>query len=346
MTSPLRLGVLGCANIAKPFIRDVAPSAAIDIVAVASRARETAEAFAAAHGVPRAITGYEAMLADPTIDAIYNPLPNSLHAEWTIKAAEAGKHILCEKPLSVGRAEAVAMVEAARRNGVMLLEAYPYEFQPQTTAMLGLLKEGAIGTVRFAQASFGFTVPTPETNIRMRPELGGGALLDAGSYALSVIRLAMGAAPVSVTADASWAETGVDISMMATLRYADGRRAQLACAMDGGYHRRALIVGSSGAIETEYLNHTSDQNGGHPLGFLPSQLRVRRSNAFNTPYEDVKTETGSGFRFAAERFAKMVAEKDKAAMERHAIASIENMATLEAIDQSARKGAPVAVTLT
>jgi predicted dehydrogenase len=171
------------------------------------------------------------------------------------------------------------MVEAARRNGVMLLEAYPYEFQPQTTAMLGLLREGAIGAVRFALASFGFTVPAPETNIRMKPELGGGALLDAGSYALNVIRLAMGAAPVSVTADASWADTGVDISMMATLRYADGRRAQLACAMDGGYHRRALIVGSNGAIETEYLNHSSDQAGGHPLGFLPSQLRVRRSNA-------------------------------------------------------------------
>lgn len=346
MTTPLRLGVLGCANIAKPFIRDVAPCPEIDIVAVASRARETAEAFAAAHGVPRAITGYEAMLADPDIDAIYNPLPNSLHAEWTIKAAEAGKHILCEKPLSVGRAEAVAMVEAARRNGVMLLEAYPYEFQPQTTAMLGLLREGAIGPVRFAQASFGFTVPTPENNIRMKPELGGGALLDAGSYALSVIRLAMGAAPVSVTADASWAESGVDISMMATLRYADGRRAQLACAMDGGYHRRALIVGSGGAIETEYLNHTSDQAGGHPLGFLPSQLRVRRGAAFNTPYEDVTTATGSGFRFAAERFAKMVAGEDKAAMERHAVASIENMATLEAIALSARSGAPAAVTLT
>ena len=346
MTTPLRLGVLGCANIAKPFIRDVASCPEIEVVAVASRARETAEAFAAAHGVPRAIAGYEAMLADPEIDAIYNPLPNSLHAEWTIKAAEAGKHILCEKPLSVGRAEAEAMVDAARRNGVTLLEAYPYEFQPQTTAMLRLLADGAIGTVRFAQASFGFTVPTPETNIRMRPELGGGALLDAGSYALSVIRLAMGAAPVSVRADASWADTGVDISMMATLRYADGRRAQLACAMDGGYHRRALIVGSSGAIETEYLNHTSDENGTHPLGFLPSQLRVRRSNAFNTPYEEVKSETGSGFRFAAERFARMVATKDAAAMERHAVASIENMATLEAIALSARKGAPVDVTLT
>jgi predicted dehydrogenase len=342
-TAPLRIGVLGCANIAKAFIRDVKPSPLVSIVAVASRKRETAEAFAAANGVPRAVTGYEALLADPDVDAIYNPLPNTLHAEWTVKAAEAGKHILCEKPLSVGKAEAVAMFDAARRAKVMLLEAYPYEFQPQITALRALLQDGAIGETRFVQSSFGFSLPNDPGNIRLNPHLGGGALLDAGSYALSLIRIAMGSAPVSVMADATWAETGVDISMMATLRYADGRRAQLACAMNGANHRRALIVGSGGAIETEYLNHTSDQTTGHPFGFQPSQLRLRRGTAFNIPFEDIKSETGSGFRFAAECFAKIVANCDFAAMERHARASVDNMATLEAIARSARSGAAVQV---
>jgi len=143
---------------------------------------------------------------------------------------------------------------AAERHRVILLESYPYYFQPQTREMLALLRGGAIGTVQSVQACFGFTLPSSEDNIRMKPDLGGGALLDAGSYALSLIRLAMEAAPVRVSAEASWADTGVDISMMVTLAYADGRRAQLSCAMDAAYHRRGTIVGDRGTIDTEFLN--------------------------------------------------------------------------------------------
>ncbi len=339
----LRIGVIGCANIAKAFIRDVRDSPLVSVTAVASRNPDTAKTFAAEQGVGRFHVGYEALLADPEIDAIYNPLPNTLHAEWSIKAAAAGKHVLCEKPLSVSRAEAVAMFDAARRNKVMLLEAYPYQFQPQTDAMLALIADGSIGAVRYVQSTFGFTLPNPVGNIRMDPDLGGGALLDAGSYALSLIRLAMGCAPERVMADANWTTTGVDVSTMATLYYADGRRAQLSCAMDVANHRRAILLGSAGVIETEYLNHTHTQTTGHPYGFQPSQLRVRKGVVFNIPYEDILTETGSGFRFEAEYFARMVASQDHAAMERLATASIDNMATLEAIALSAREGAVVAV---
>ena len=278
-THPLRIGILGCANIAKQFARDVAPSPAVRIVAVASRNADTAAAFAAAHGIGRHHGSYEALLADAQVDIVYIPLPNSLHAEWAIKAAAAGKHVLCEKPLALGLDEARSMFDAAQHHGVMLLEAYPYYFQPQTGAMLALLHGGAIGAVRSVQASFGFMLANAQGNIRMSPELGGGALLDAGSYALSIIRLAMGCAPQRVHADASWADSGVDISMMGTLHYADGRRAQLACAMDAANHRGATIVGTQGTIETEYLNHTSSQAGGHVWGYLPSQLRVRRGTA-------------------------------------------------------------------
>jgi predicted dehydrogenase len=338
MTSPLRMGVLGCAAIAKPFIRDVAPSSAVTIVAVASRTDEKAKDFAAEQGVARHFGSYEAMLADPDIDAIYLPLPNSMHAEWAIKAAEAGKHILCEKPMALNRAEASAMVAAARTHDVMLLEAFPYQFQPQTDAMLALITGGAIGQIRYAQSSFGFTIANPDGNIRMNPELGGGAMLDAGSYALSLVRLAMGSAPARVRATANWAETNVDISMMATLHYPDGRRAQLNCAMDGANHRRALLVGSDGVIETEFLNHTSDTTTGHPFGFQPSQLRVRRGTAFNVPFEEIRSETGSGFRFEADFFAKLVAERDQVRFEALAQASIDNAATLDAILKSARSG--------
>ena len=337
---PLRIGILGCANIARQFARDVAPSPAVRLVAVASRNTDTAAAFAAAQGIARHHGSYEALLDDAEVDAIYLPLPNSLHAEWAIKAAASGKHVLCEKPLALGLDQAQAMFDAARAHGVMLLEAYPYYFQPQTGDLLSLLHGGAIGNVRYVQASFGFNLANPQGNIRMNPELGGGALLDAGSYALSLIRLAMGCAPQRVQADANWADSGVDLSLMATLHYADGRRAQLSCAMDAANHRRGVIIGTQGVIETEYLNHTSTQPGGHPHGYLPSQMRLRRGSA-NAAFEEIASGVGSGFRFAAEAFAKVVAERDIDAIGRAAAASLDNAATLEALARSARQGQPV-----
>ncbi len=341
--APMQVGILGCANIARQFTRDVAPSKVVRIAAVASRSAGKAQDFASEFGIARHHASYEALLADRKIDAIYLPLPNTMHAEWAIRAAEAGKHILCEKPLSVSLTQAQAMFDAARRQQVMLLEAYPYYFQPQTGAMLALLQEGAIGVVRSVQASFGFTVQNPAQNIRMNPELGGGALLDAGSYALSLIRLVMGCAPQRVLADASWADSGVDIAMMATLHYADGRRAQMACAMDTANHRHATVVGSHGAIVTEFLNHTSTSAGGDRHGYLPSQLRVRRGIPNTIPFETIRTGVGSGFRFAAEAFAKVVAACDFAAIERAAAASLDNASTLEAMERSARSGQPVDV---
>ena len=341
--APLRIGVLGCANIARQFCRDVADSPAVRVVAVASRQAETAATFAAAHGIGHHHGSYEALLDDDQVDAIYLPLPNSLHAEWAVKAAASGKHVLCEKPLALGLEEAQTMFYVARRHRVMLLEAYPYYFQPQTGDMLALLHGGAIGSVRSVQASFGFTLSNPAGNIRMNADLGGGALLDAGSYPLSLIRLVMGCAPQRVRADASWADSGVDISMAATLLYADGRRAQMTCAMDAATHRRASIIGSGGTIETEYLNHTSTQATGHPFGYQPSQMRVRRGVANIVPIELVESGVGSGFRFAAEAFAKVVAEQDFAAIDRAAEASLDIAATLEALGRSARLGHEVDV---
>ena len=336
--SSLRIGILGCANIAKQFVRDVAQSQAVTVAAVASRRAETAAQFAQTFGIARSHGSYEALLADPDIDAVYIPLPNSLHAEWAIKAAQAKKHILCEKPLSLGLAQAQSMFAAARQNGVMLLEAYPFYFQPQTGSMLKLIREGAIGEVRSVQASFGFTLAKPQGNIRMSPELGGGALLDAGSYAVSLIRLVMGCAPESVITSASWAESGVDISAMATLFFADGRRAQLSCAMDAANHRRATIVGSAGTLETEYLNHTAQAAGDNPYGYLPSQLRIRRGTANSIAFEEISDAVGSGFRFAAEAFCKVVTERDFAAIERAAQASLDIAATMEALARSAKSG--------
>jgi hypothetical protein len=165
---PLRIGILGAANIARLFVAGVCPSLKVAVTAVASRDVERGRKFASETGITQVQPTYEALLADPEIDAIYNPLPNNLHAEWSIRAANAGKHVLCEKPLATSATEARAMFAAAARNGVQLAEAYPYRAQPQTLKLRELLKEKAIGRLQLIQASFGFPM-TDAANIRLNP---------------------------------------------------------------------------------------------------------------------------------------------------------------------------------
>ncbi len=335
--SPLRLGIIGAANIARQFVSAVQATQAVQVTAIASRSDTSAQAFGDSYGIAKRYASYEALLDDASIDAVYIPLPNHLHAQWAIKAAQRGKHVLCEKPLCLGLVQALAMFAAAKQHGVVLLEAYPYWFQPQTREMLQLLHSGAIGQVRSMQASFGFTISNPVGNIRLSAEKGGGALLDAGSYPISLVRLVMGEAPVRVQAMPVWtpgnADQRVDISMMATLEFANQRYAQISCAMNVANHRRATIMGTQGTLETEYLNHTGSA--------VPSQLRVRRGIANTIPFEDVNAAMGSGFKFAAEAFADVVRRRDFAAVDRARQASLDIAQTLEAIAHSARTGKSV-----
>ena len=339
MQRPIRIGVLGCAKIARQFVRDVAPSADVKVVAAASRDPSKAADFCNTFGVKKRYDTYEALLSDPEVDAVYVPLPNAMHCEWSVRAAECGKHILCEKPLAITAAEATRMFDAARQHGVLLVEGYPYWFQPQTDELMEFLhgpNGSAIGEIRSIHVAFGFTIADP-ANIRMNPALGGGALLDAGSYNLSLMRLVMGCAPVAAKAEAVLADTGVDICTMATLRYADGQRAQLSCAMNAAAHRRAIIVGSDGVIETEFLNHTSGEPN-HPWHYLPSEMRLRRGLSAMAPFESIHSRTGSGFQFAAEKFAKMITENDVAGMERMAAISLDVARTIDAIVLSSKSG--------
>ncbi len=329
----LRIGVISTANVARQFIADVAPSPTVEIVAVASRDAAKAERFARATGVPRFHASYDALLADREVDAIYNPLPNSMHAEWTIKAAAAGKHILCEKPLSVTADEARAMFAAAREHGVHLVEAYPYLAHPQTQKMRALLDEGAIGAVKLIRASIGFTVFDPATNIRLNAELAGGALRDCGSYPVSFAIVVAKEKPARVHATARWAPSGVDHSLVATLEFRNGILAQIACSVAVGSHRHALIAGDGGVLETTFLNHP-------PLGG-PSEIHVKRGNRSDTPRETIATAGGSGFRLEAEAFQRLVAGDAASWTGVSAPQSIDIMETLEAILRSAHSGAPV-----
>ncbi len=203
-SGPLRIGVLGAARIARLFVEAVRPSAKVVVTAVASRGVERATAFARELGIARVHASYDALFADPDIDAVYVPLPNNLHAQWSIRAASAGKHVLCEKPLAANAAEARAMFESAENNDVYLVEAYPYRAQPQTLKVRELIAVGAIGRIQLIQASFGFPL-TDAANIRMDPKLAGGALMDAGSYPVSFVRTVAGAASSRALALSRWA---------------------------------------------------------------------------------------------------------------------------------------------
>lgn len=294
--APLRLGILSTANIGRHFVAGIAGSAKVRAVAVASRSAGTAQAFATKNDVPRALDSYAALLADPEVEAIYNPLPNTLHAEWTIRALEAGKHVLCEKPIGVTADEARAMFAAAARTGLHLVEAYPYRAQPQTHRLAELVRSGEIGRPRIIQAAFGFPVANP-ANIRLDPALGGGALLDAGCYAVSLIRLLAGELPARVSAEATWTDSGVDGLLAATLHFPSGLLAQAACSFGTAIYRRATIACEGGVIRTDFANHLTDAD--------PGLLEVMRGG-WEVESELIAFPPRNGFRAEAESFADLV----------------------------------------
>lgn len=326
---PLRFGVLGAAKIARSFIAGVAPSSLVDVVAVASRDLEKGKQFASELAVPRAHGSYEALLDDPDIDAVYVPLPNTLHAQWVIKALDAGKHVLCEKPIAVSKAETLAMFEAARRNGVFLAEAYPYRAQEQTLALRRLLDEGAIGRVQTIFACFGVKFSDP-ANIRLDPERGGGALLDAGSYAMNMVRMVAGEKPTRVSAIARWSETKVDLTVIANLEFASGLLGQIACSFNTAYHRHALIAGTDGILETTFLNSPPEAG--------PPEIHLRRGVPSTTPRETIAFAGGSGFLAEAENYARAVTLGREHWNGSTEAESIDTVATLEAIARSIRSG--------
>jgi len=245
----LKWGVLSTANIGRrAVIPAIQRSGNGTALAVASRSEGKARAFAAELGIPRAYGSYEALLADRDIEAAYIPLPNSLHREWTIKAAQAGKHILCEKPLALNAVECEEMAAAAQQNGVTLMEAFMYRFHPQTEKVLELVRNGVVGKPRLIYAAFTFRLTNP-ANIRLQLELGGGALMDVGCYCVNVIRTVAGAEPVEAQAYANWGETGVDEQMAGTLRFADGLLAQFDCALTLERREFYQVAGPEGHIE-------------------------------------------------------------------------------------------------
>jgi predicted dehydrogenase len=232
MATRLRFGILGAARIAPmALIQPARRIAEAQVAAIAARDPARARAFAQKHAIPRVHESYDALLADPELDAIYNPLPNSLHAEWTIRALRAGKDVLCEKPIASNAGEAQQMADAARETGRVLVEAFHWRYHPLAARVKQILASGAIGAPRHYEAALAFPIGLMRNDIRWKWELAGGALMDAGCYPVSMVRHMAEAEPEVVSAKALlWSEQ-VDRRMEARLRFADGRSGAILASM-------------------------------------------------------------------------------------------------------------------
>jgi predicted dehydrogenase len=246
----LRIGVLGAARITPRAL--IGPARAVDgvtVAAIAARDRDRAVAAAARHGIATVLDDYAAVIADPTLDAVYIPLPNGLHAQWTLAAIAAGKHVLCEKPFTSNAEQARTVADAAAGSGLVVMEAFHYRYHPLVTRVLTLLRDGAVGSVRRVETELAFPLPR-FGDIRYNLALAGGALMDAGCYAVHSLRTLGGAEPQVVSARATMRSPGVDRAMVADLRFPNGAAGRIRCSM-WSWHVlgvSARVVGDAGEL--------------------------------------------------------------------------------------------------
>jgi predicted dehydrogenase len=238
------------------LIPGIARSSEGALHALASRNIAVARTWAREFGIPRAYGSYAELLTDPEIDAVYIPLPNELHRPWVVAAADAGKHILCEKPLALAASEAIAMVEHARNRSVILMEAFMWRHQERSLRIRQLVRDGAIGDLRLVRSSFSF--PIAPDDWRLDPSRGGGALWDVGCYAVNTARFFTGEEPSRFRALANFGPTGVDLTLAATLEFPGGVLATIDCSFEQPFRCQFELSGTRGLIDV-------------PLAYLPAE---------------------------------------------------------------------------
>lgn len=318
----LRWGILGVAVINDRLLPAFAKARNAELRAIASRSLEKAQTAARAANIPTAHGSYEALLADPNIDAVYIPLPNTLHDEWARKAAEHGKHILCEKPLTPTAAEARALVDFCRGKGVQLMDGFMWPHHPRTRRIRELLDNGAIGAVRHVVACFTFPLPMDPSNIRLRPEMAGGGLLDVGCYPVYGIRWALGAEPVRVFASQRLAH-GVDVEMQGLMWLADGRTAAFDCGFTLPLRQWLEAVGTEGVLRVPDL-------------WVPGPRATFTIEREGRPTEEVAIEGEDQVRHMIEDFGQAVREKTP--MRPNPEEAVLGLRVLDALAKSAREG--------
>ena len=324
----LRWGVLGVAKINERVLPAFAKTTHAELRAIASRSLKRAQTAAATAGIPVAYGSYDELLDDPAIDAVYNPLPNTLHATWTMKAAQHGKHVLCEKPLAPTAAEAQQVVDFCRAEGVRLMDGFMWPHHPRTARLRQLLDSQRLGEIRRVTGTFTFPLtPLDAANIRLQADLGGGSLLDVGCYPVYGIRWAFGAEPVQVYATATY-QCGVDLEMSGILWFADGRVGTFDCGFTLPLRGWLEIVGREAVVSV-------------PEMWLPP-----RPATFMVQYKDRPAEE-----FAvdgADQIVHMIDNFSRAALQNQPISpppeeAVQTLRVLDALAKSAREGRVVTV---
>jgi predicted dehydrogenase len=282
----IRWGIVSTARINRKLLEGARLASNVQVVAVGSRDRERGSSFAAEHGIDRVHGSYEDLLADPGVDAVYIPLPNSLHVPWSVRALEAGKHVLCEKPLTRRAADAEAAFDAAERAGRLLMEAFMWRYHPQTDE---LVRQAAqLGPLRLVRAAFGFPLADDPANVRLQSGLEGGSLMDVGCYCVSALRL-LGGEPEAASAQAV-ARHGVDGRFAGVLRFPGGALGAFDCGFDVPPRGVIEVVGEGGTLVAEDPWH-----GNAPrLTRDGEEIPVEAVNPYARELEDFSAAIGEG----------------------------------------------------
>jgi D-xylose 1-dehydrogenase (NADP+, D-xylono-1,5-lactone-forming) len=287
--TPIRFGFISTARINRKVLAGARKSDRVEVVAVASRDPDHARAYADENKIERSYGSYDELLADPDVDAVYISLPNSLHVEWSIRALEAGKHVLCEKPLTRVPGEAERAFDVAERTGRLLTEAFMYRHNPQTKRLTELVEDGAIGELRLVRAAFSFPL-TELANVRLRADLDGGSLMDVGCYCVSASRLLAGE-PQHVEAVEVLAPTGVDVRLAGTMLHVGGIVSQFDSALDLPDRSELEAIGSDGTLAV------SD-----PWHVLNAGIELRRAGSV----EHIDVEPANSYQLELENLADAI----------------------------------------
>jgi predicted dehydrogenase len=320
----VKWGIISTADINRKVIPGAHASPKVDLVAVASRDQSRAEKYAKQWKIPRAYGSYDALLEDPEIEAVYISLPNTLHCEWSIRALDAGKHVLCEKPMSRHPAEVEAAFDAAERNGRLLSEAFMYRHNPQTKKLVQLVADGTIGELRVVRSVFSYSL-YDEENIRLRPEVEGGALMDVGCYNVSGSRL-VGGEPEKAYGEAWVGPTGTDWVFTGTLRFPGNVIGLFHCGTALVEQDELEVIGSEGSLFLDDPWHCRS-----PL------LEVRREGVV----ERVEVDRLDSYQLELENLSDAIRGEAELLLGRED--AVAQARALEALHESATSGNPVSI---
>jgi predicted dehydrogenase len=320
----VRWGIVSTAHINRLLIPGAKASSKVDLVGVASRDQARADAYASKWGIPRAYGSYDELLADPEIEAVYVSLPNTLHADWSIRAVEAGKHVLCEKPLASRAADVEAVFDAADRAGRLVSEAFMFRHHPQIARVQALVAEGAIGELRLVRTAFSYSLYDPD-NIRLRPEVDGGGLMDVGCYCISGSRLLAGE-PERVYGEEWIGESGTDWAFAGTMRFPGNVLATFDCGTALPERDELEAIGSEGSLFLDDPWH-----GRTPV------IELRRGGEV----EVIRGEEADSYRLELENVSDAVRGEGQLLLGR--ADAVAQARALEALRRSAASGEPVSL---